>query len=137
MVRKNRSEDVDFEKRFLAYCQEEEENRQEKKINVQSENNISCLDDLDEDDSSAGEGVAENNIRRCNLQVPSVVNVTESFVGHYNFPSPELSVASRSRSSSTSVSKPVRSIQNDGGSGHGLYGKFGVTEESIHNRASV
>ena len=98
-----------------------------KKINVQSENNIKCLDDLDEDDSSAGEGVAENNIRRCDLQVPSVVNVTESFVGHYNFPSPELYVASRSRSSSTSVSRPIRSLQNDSGSGHGLYGKFGVT----------
>ena len=137
MVRKNRSEDVDFEKRFLAYCQEEEENRQEKKIDVQSENNISCLDDLGDDDSCEEQGVAENNMRRCDLQVPSVVNVTENFVRQYNYPSPDLSVASRSRSSSTSASRQVRNLHGDSGSGNRLYGNFGVTEESIHNRASV
>ena len=136
MVRRNRSEDAQFEKEFLAYCQEEEECREEQKLEEPPENNISCLDDLDDDDSSRGQGIAETTTtRQFEIQVPSVVNVSKSFVGQYNVPSPELSVAS---GSSSHVGRPVASPHGDSGRRNGLYGNFGYTDDNnIHNRASV
>ena len=59
--------------------------------------------------------------------------MTDNFVGQYNVPSPELSVALRS---SGSVSRAAGSIHGASGSSLCLYGNFGVTE-NIHNRAAI
>ena len=136
LVRKNRSEDINFEKSFLAYCQEEEENREEKRLYIATENNISCMDDLDDDDSSMGEDITEKTTKRYNVQVPSIVNVTENYVEQYDVPSPELSVTSKS---SGSVSRAANSIHGTSSSGNGLYGNFGVTGigDNVRNRAAI
>ena len=52
-VRKNREGDENFEDMFLKFCQAEDD---EKNVKLTSEAKIFCLDDLDNDDSSAKQG---------------------------------------------------------------------------------
>ena len=134
LVRRNRREDTHFEKSFLTFCQEEEEKSEEKKFEAATENNVSCLDDLDDDDSSSGQGIAASHAKRYDVQVPSVVNVTDNFVAPYDVPSPALSITSRA---SSSRNTGAGSVHDTSGSIHGLYGSFGEAAKETHNTAAV
>ena len=123
-VRKNREEDDNFEKMFLTLCQAKDDARFERVL--PSKPSVCCLDDLDDDDSSADMGITENP-RKNTFNVPTYIDVCQELDEPRDIRSPDMSVASRS-SSSTRASRS---------SYHHLYGSFTGGNDTVRNRAEI
>ena len=126
-VRKNREEDENFEEMFLKFCQAEDDEKDVKQEETTSETRIFCLDDLDDDDSSAEQG-SENLSKRSRSSVPPFIDVCETSEGQNDVNSQDISLASRS-SSSTRASMSNNYQQ--------LYGSFTIDGDTVQNRAEI
>jgi len=126
-VRKNREEDENFEDMFLQFCQAEDDDKKVKQQELSSETKIFCLDDLDDDDSSA-EQSSENLSKRSKISVPPFIDVSETSEGQNDMNSQDMSLASRSSSSTR------ESMSNNY---HQLYGSFTIGGDTVQNRAEI
>ena len=131
LVRENREEDNGvFERKFRVDCQEKLARIEESKFEACTDKPLCCLDDLEDDDSDSMAECAEHLQRlRNSTLIPTVIDVHPNSVAvlENNIDIPDLSVASRTSSSSHTSSSRAPS----------LYGSYTNVGSVVRNKTAI